>query len=314
MARLETVHWGSLDVGMDMKGAVAIPELSSDASPTESVDSALGDSPRPAGSSGKYLSYGGPGFSVASFDAVTGSFDRIPVPLPLSCGEMAEFVAFPQSPVLCMAVVGERQVWVGTKAGSLHVFELERNYRFSSHAITKLDSSVLCIASHHWSTCNASSEEMGLQAAMRSLRTEVLIGTSNSAVVIVSGETNPCGGLKNPSDSLRRARKVLNLGRPEEREGNVNCIAAANMTGGAETFWCSCGRNIVVFRKDGWEEIERLDGTLGHPKDEHTALKDSEIVQLVSSEPGMWSALSNSLTVSLWDIDTWTPKLHITCW
>jgi hypothetical protein len=298
---------------MDVKGAVAIPESSSVASPTESVDSALGDSPRPAGNSGKYLSYGGPGFSVASFDAVTGSFDRIPVPLPLRCGEMAGFVTFPQSPVLCMAVVGETQVWLGTKAGSLHVFELERSLRFSSHAITTLDSSILCITSHHWSTSDASSEEVGLQSATRSLRTDVLIGTSNSAVSIVSGEANPHGGLHSPGSSLRRARKVLNLGRQEEGEGNVSCIAAATMTSGVESFWCSCGRKIVVFRKDGWNEIARLDATLVHPKDEHTVLKDSESVQLVSSAPGIWSALSNSLTISLWDSDTWTPKLHITC-
>ena len=320
MARLEAAHWGSIDIGMDLKGAIAMPEPLSDTSPlspTDSVDSAIGHSPRPPGNSGKYLSYGGPGFSVASFDAVTGSVDRIPVPLPLTCAEVTEFVAFPQSPVLCMTVVGETQVWVGTKAGSLHVFELKPDLCFSSHAITMLDSSILCIASRHTSVGSPSSEEATLQSALRSLQADILLGSSNGVVTIISGEANPNGGLGNPSSNLRKARKVLHLRTQDERqdrERNVNCIAAVHTTGGGETFWCSYGRMVVVFHKDRWDEIGRLDGSLGHPQNQQAALKDSEIVQLVSSEHGVWSALSNSSTISLWDADTLAPKLRITCW
>ena len=330
MARLEPAHLGSIDVPMDLKGAVAIPEPSSDAqplSPTDSVDSAIGNSPRLVGHSGKYLSYGGPGFSVASFDAVTGAVDRIPVPLPLSCAEMAEFVAFPQSPVLCMSVVGETQVWAGTRTGSLHIFELEPNLRFSSHAITLLDSPVLCIASRDSSTagaCSPGDSGPDLHSALRSLHIDVLLGSSNGAVTVISGQATPNGGLKDPSNSLRKPRKVLSIGsievreeeeeEGEEAERNVNCIVAVHMTDGQEVFWCSYGRMVVIFSKDRWEEIGRLDGSLGHPKAQHAALKDSEIVQLVPSEHGVWSALSNSPTISLWDTVTLAPKLTIACW
>ena len=238
MARLEATHLGAVDIPMNLIGAVAIPEMCLDTStlsPTDSVDSAIGDSPRPAGNSGKYLSYGGPGFSVASFDGMTGSVERIPVPLPLSCAEIAEFVAFPQSPVMCMSIVGETQVWVGSE----------------------------------------------------------------------------------------KPRKVLDLTKHEEteegemgREKKVNCIAAVHMTDerGGQTFWCSYGRTIVIFHKDGWEEIGRLDSSLGHPEFQHTVPKDSEIVLLVNSEHGVWSALSNSPTVSLWDSNTMAPKINISCW
>lgn len=318
MARLEAAHWGSIDVGMDLNGTIAMPEPSSDTtplSPTDSVDSAIGHSPRPSCNSGKYLSYGGPGFSVAGFDAITGNVDRIPIPLPPASAEMTKLVAFPQSPVMCMAVVGETQVWVGTKAGSLHVFELSQDFRFTSHAITMLDSSILCITSQHSSIPNTSSqEEVTLQSAIRSLWTDILLGLSEGVVMIISGAADQNGGLRNPSSTLRKARKVLHLGREGEREGNVNCIAAVHMAGGGEAFWCSYGRMVVVFHKDGWNEFGRFDGSLGHHKPHRAVPKGSEIIQLVSSEHGVWSALTNSSTISLWDANILAPKLHITCW
>lgn len=320
MARLEAAHWGSMDIGMDLNGTVAIPEPLSDTfpfSPTDSVDSAIGQSPRPSGNSGKYLSYGGPGFSVATFDAITGNVDRIPIPLPLSSAEIAQSVAFSQSPVMCMAVVGETQVWVGTQAGSLHVLELNQDLRFTSHTITMLDRPILCIASQQ-STIPNSSEEVTLHSAVRSLHINILLGLSNGVVTIISGEASQNGGLRNPDCSLRKARKVLHLGREEEREGergrNVNCIAAVPMAGGVESFWCSYGRMVVVFHKDSWKEIGRLDVSQDHTTHQRASPEDSEVVQIVSSEHGVWSALTNLSTISLWDTDTLIPKLHITCW
>ena len=320
MARLEAAHWGSVDVGMGLNGAVAIPEPSADASPlspTDSVDSAIGHSPRPLGSSGKYLTYGGPGFSVAGFDAVTGNVDRIPIPLPLACAEVTDCVAFTQSPVLCLQAVGDTQVWVGTKAGSLHVFELKPDLRFSSHAITVLDSSILCITSRHAGSVRGG-EETSLQIALQSMRIDVLLGSSNGVVTIISGEANPNGGLRDPGNSLRKARKVLHLEEDgeqgDEGVGNVNCIVAVQTRGGGEVFWCSYGRKVVVFQRDGWDKIGRLDGSLGCPYDQLPALKEAEIIQLLPTEYGVWSGMSHSSTISLWDTDTLTPKLHITCW
>jgi hypothetical protein len=329
MARLESAHLGSVTVSMNVNGAVAVPEPSSDPpstfSPTSSLDSAIGDSPRPAGSSGKYLTYGGPGFSVAGFDAVTGSVDRIPVPLPLSYAELAECVAFPQSTVLCVSVVGETQVWVGTEAGSLHVFELGRNLRFASHSVTTLDGSLLCIASRHpnGADSSAAGEDTGLQLALRSLRIDVLLGSSNGAVAIISGEAGPSGGLKNPNTALRKPRKVVDLGEreergTEEREGEggrrVNCIIAVQTAEAGEVFWCTYGRAIVVIQREGWEETDRFDGAVGHSSEQISAPKDSEVVRLLPSEHGVWSALSHSSTITLWDTEQLAPKLTITCW
>ena len=328
MSRLESAHLGSVPVSMNVNGAVAVPELSSDPlstfSPTSSLDSAIGDSPRPAGSSSKYLAYGGPGFSIASFDAVTGSVDRIPVPLPLSYAELAECVAFPQSTVLCVSVVGETQVWVGTEAGSLHVFELGRNLRFSSHSVTTLDGSLLCIASRQPNgDVSSPGDDTRLQMALQNQKINVLLGSSNGAVAIVSGEAVPSGGLKDPGTVLRKPRKVLHLGEREERgreeeeeegERRVNCIVAAQTPESGEVFWCSYGRMIVVIERDGWEETDRFDGSRGHYPDSTPPPKDSEITQLLSSEQGTWSALSHSSTITLWDTEQLTPKLTIACW
>lgn len=317
MARLEPAHWTSLDVGMALNGAVAMPEGALDSSPlspTDSVDSAIGHSPRPPGNSGKYLTYGGPGFSVGSLDAVKGSADRIPVPFPRlpSCAETADYVAFTRSPVQCAATVGENQVWVGTEAGSLHVFELNGDCQFSSHAFTTLDSCVLCILPRYASLTDSLSEAS--LSPSRSSRIDVLIGSSSGVVTIISGETNPRGGLRDPSTGLRRARKVLHLESKAEKEGgSVNCIAAVS-SAGRETFWCGYGKKIVVLRRGDWEEMNRLDGTLISSNKQLVVPDKAEVVKLLSSEQGVWSSLSFSPTVSLWDTATCKPKLHINCW
>ena len=314
MARLEPANWTSLDVGMALNGAIPMPEDASPLSPTDSLDSAIGHSPRPPGNSGKYLTYGGPGFSVGRLDAVKGSADRIPVPFPRlpSCAETADYVAFTQSPVQCAAAVGENQVWVGTEAGSLHVFELNRDCQFSSHAFTTLDSSVLCILPRYTSLTDSLSEAS--VSLSRSSRMDVLIGSSSGVVTIVTGETNPRGGLRDPSTGLRRARKVLHLESETEEEGKgVNCIAAVSLAG-RETFWCGYGKKIVVLGRGNWEENHRLDGTLVSSNEQLVIPDKAEVVKLLSSEQGVWSSLSFSSAVSLWDTDTLKPKLHINCW
>ena len=320
MARLEEAHLGRVSLPLDVAGAVAIPEPSSDVpatfSPTSSLDSAIGDSPRPAGNSGKYIAYGGPGFSLACFDAVTGNAERIPVPLPLSCAQLADCITFTQSRVLCAAVVGETQVWVGTETGSLHVFELSRHLRFSSHSVTTMDGSLLCIASqlpNTGSLVTSTEEEVGLQSALRDLRIDILLGTSNGAVAIISGEAEPSGGLREPGSALRKPRKVLYLSDREGEEArNVNCIAATQNAKGDEVFWCSYGKMIVVLSRDGWQELGRVDGSVGLSKSQSSL--SEEIAQLVASEHGMWSALSLSSSVTLWDTELLTQKLTIACW
>ena len=147
------------------------------------------------------------------------------------------------------------------------------------------------------------------------MRIEILLGTSNGAVAIISGEAVPGGGLKNPQTALRKPRKVLHLGEREgggEVQGRVNCIAIAQTAGGEEVFWCSYGKMIVVLCRDGWEEMGRVDGSTGHSVTQSST--DLEVVQLVPSDHGMWSAVSLSSTITLWDTELLTHKLTITCW
>ena len=329
MARLESTSWCSQPVGMKINGTLNIPEAALAAeppsiaiaspvefritsqtfSPTDSVDSAFVSRPTssvstatPNGhqlfqdrleyctwSSRKHLLYGAPGFSVAVLDSVTGSIDHLPVPMV----ENAEDTNFSQSEVLCMSIIGESQVWAGTDSGSLHIFDLMPDLRFSKHSYTSLTDPILCITSRQ-------------QISERAALADVLLGSPYGNLTILSGELDERGGLKN---ALKCPRKMLQLGSQTE-EGcstSINCITPV----GQDTYWCGCGGDIVVLRRSDWKELARIDGKCtsqpleGHPM--HT-------VQLLSSEYGVWSCLSHSSTITLWDTKDYSTKLHITCW
>ena len=336
-------------MGMTLNGAIALPDDAGPFSPTRSVDSALGFSPRPAGHSCRYLTYGGSGFSLGTLDAATGSVDRIPVPLPRlpTYAEAADYVAFTQSPVVSAAVLGESQLWVGTEAGSLHVFELkqEPQLQLSTHAFTSLDSSVLFIFPSY--TILAESQTQASFVSGR--RLDIVMGSSSGIVTIITGEMNSKGGLQDPSTALQRARKVVDLedkmeeeeeeeedvvvegieerdgegrevvpgevkeenkGKEEEGRESVKCITAVS-TSGEDTVWCGYGKKIVILRRSNWMEVCRWDGC---PRGERDRWDMAQVVKLVSSEQGVWSALSYSSSVTLWDPDSLQRKLHITCW
>ena len=333
---------------MTLNGAVALPDDTGPFSPTRSVDSALGLSPRPVGHSCRYLTYGGSGFSLGTLDAATGSVDRIPVPLPRlpTYAEATDYVAFAQSPVVSAAVLGESQVWVGTEAGSLHVFELkqEPQLQLSTHAFTSLDGSVLFIFPSYSGLAESQTEASFISGR----RLDIVMGSSSGIVTVISGEMNPKRELRDPSSALQRARKVVyledkmeeeeeeeeedvvvegieerdgegrevipgemkeNKGKEEEGKRSVNCITAVSMSG-EDTVWCGYGKKIVILRRSNWMEVCRWDGC---PRGERIRRDKAQVVKLVSSEQGVWSALSYSSSVTLWDADSLQQKLHITC-
>ena len=275
-------------------------------SPTESLDSVFASRPTSSipWSYHKHLIHGGPGFSIGILDSTNGHVDHIPVPVPsLPTTEISENLNFSLSEVSCMAVVGESQVWVGTESGRLHVFDLTPELRLSRHLYTSLTGPILCIATR----------QMTERYRSQDSQMEVLLGSPYGTVTIISAELDERGGLKNP---LKGLRKLIQLGNSEEEECSVDCIAHVNSSG-TETYWCSCKDNIVILRRSNWKEIRRVDGRGNAPIQPYGDAP--HVTHLVSSECGVWSCLSHSSTVLLWDTKElatkeFVPKLQVTCW
>ena len=320
MTKLESVNWGAQTVHMKVRGFLSVPETALKAKPQDSLPSPVGLEPlsssptespdsafasRPSSlmlwSSHKYLIHGGPGFSIGILDSITGNVDRVPVPMPsLSNTENPSCDCFSFSEVSCMAVAGESQVWVGTESGSLHVFDLTSELRLSTHQYTNLTDPILCIATRQ------TAERTDLQDS----RTEVLLGSPCGTVTIISREVDESGGLRNP---LKGLRKFIQLGNGEEEGCSVDCIVHVNCSG-TETYWCSCGKDIVILNRSTWKEMGRIDGTSSEQTQPYC--DGSHITHLVNSECGVWSCCSHSSTLLLWDTNKvgQKPKLQVTCW
>ena len=196
-----------------------------------------------------------------------------------------------------MVLVGESQVWVGTESGSLHVFDLTPDLRLSRHQYTSLTAPILCITTR----------QVAERARSHDSRTEVLLGSLSGTVTIINADLDERGGLKNP---LKGLRKLIQLSSGEE-ECSVDCIVHVNCSG-TETYWCSCKDSIVILSRSNWKEIGRVDGRGNAPIQPYGDAP--HVTHLVSSECGVWSCISHSSTVLLWDTKEFAPKLQVTCW
>ena len=280
-------------------------------SPTPSIDSGRSTScvlsPSP-----KYLIHGGPGFSLALLDSTAGTTQHLPVPVPTPPSrDIAITDNFSLSEVLCASFAGDAQIWVGTETGSLHVFDLTPELRLCSHAYTKFPDSISCIVARQPSLMDESLPVINGSLVRRPRsKTEVLIGSSNGNLTIIAGEGNERGGLKNP---FKCPRKVIQLG-DFEKGGSfcVNNIALVSCSSG-DTYWCGCGTSIVVLQHSDWRQVRRLDGCAGLPTMSEELLETVHISQLMVTEVGVWSSISHSSTVVLWDSETFDVKLEITC-
>ena len=318
---------------MKVKGSINIPELAgpslsisdsdplsqlgqeedciSPFSPTPSVDSGCSTcsvmTPSP-----KYLVHGGPGFSLGLLDSTTGTTKHLPVPvLAQSTMESSPCDSFSLSEVLCTSFAGDSQIWVGTEVGSLHTFELTAEMRLSNHAYTKLPDSVTCIT-----TGQLSLREDSLPVVNGSLlrglknKAEVLVGSSNGNLTIIVGEANERGGLRNP---LKSPRKVIQLGDIDAGGSILISSIAPVSTSLEDTYWCGCGSEIVILRRSNWREVDRLNGCAGLPTLSAQLSQQVHISQLLATEVGVWSSISHSSTVVLWDSESHCAKLNITC-
>ena len=316
---------------MKVKGSVNIPEMTSPSSPhsdprnqhsaeddhtgpfspTPSVDSGRSTS-NVLGPSPKYLLHGGPGFSLGVLDSTAGTTEHLPVPVPsFSNMDIPTCDNFSLSEVLSASFAGDAQIWVGTETGSLHVFDLAPDLRLSSHAYTKLPDPVSCISTRQPGVLEQSLPVVN-GSLVRGVRTkmEVLVGSSNGNLTVIIGEANERGGLRNP---LKCPRKVIQLGGFEEGGSmSVSSIALVHCSG-EDTYWCGCGASIVIIRRSDWREVVRLDGCAGLPVLSDELSRQVHISQLLATEVGVWSCISHSSTVLLWDSEEFTPKLKITC-
>ncbi len=312
MSRLEKTVWKQTEIPLAICGTINLPEITNlsplsdpllrdevliddNLSPTLSIDSGRSTSTE-VWPSHKYMLYGGPGFSIATLDSSTGSINQIPVPVPLSSPSDSPRTQFSLSTVTALDVVGDCQVWAGTESGSLHILELNSEHRFHGHSLTNLSDSITCIHSRQ------RSNSPGQQS-----RVDVLIGGSNGNLTILSGQTNHRKGLKN---SLKSTRKVLPLGG---FGGNkmINSLTFVTCEG-VEMCWCACGMDIVILRCSDWNELARFNAHSDSPPDE--LVSSVAVSSLLSCETGVWSSLSKSSAVTLWDKQKLSPKMTIVCW
>ena len=249
----------------------------------------------------RLLACGGPGFSLAAIDCETGSTDQLSVPFPQEQLDLSpeEVTAFTFHDITSMEIVGERQLWAGTSSGTLHIFELTSSLRLQQHSLVKINEPILCIASRpmeHVFPSESPITSCGPQM-------EVLLGIPHGYTVILEGAADRQGRLQ---DVLNLSRKVVRF-TDSSTDCAVNCIV--HVSAESENYWCSCGSNIVILQRCGWKKLPQMNAKLDHFV---SSPSHPEVTQLLSSEWGVWSCLSHSSTITLWDKETCSVKLNIT--
>lgn len=332
MSRIERVPLKCEALSMKIRGSINIPEVavppSTEVPLTPSLEELPSEPPpfsptsedsgRWTGTalwpSTKYFVYGSPGFSIGILDSTTGSLEQLPVPVPtLSFLEAADASNFSLSEVTTLSLAGECQVWAGTETGSLHVFDLTPGPRLSNHGYSKLPDPVLCLRTEP--LVPGRDATLSSKERLPLMRTEVLVGSSNNTLTVISGEADERGGLRNVA---RCPRKVLQLGRSfegdESKNNGVRCIALVSSLAGAleECYWCGCGPSIVILRRSNWKVLKVLD------KFDGLASVDTSgdamcVSQLEATEFGVWCSVLQSPTMLLWDAKDFTLKMKISC-
>ena len=241
----------------------------------------------------KFILSGGPGFSLALLDSCAGSVDRLPVPLPAKFGPLTDVAAMTNAEILCISLVGDTQLWAGTESGGLHVYELSSELRLTNALYSSVEGPILCICGY-----------------VNRPTTDVVIGTFNGNILILSGPSDDRGGLRDP---FKNPRTVVPLGHSDGESvtaSGVNSIVPVHCSD-KDTFWCACGGNIVIVTgtRSNWKELRRLDCRPPAVNCPHNA----EVVQLVSTDSGVWSCLSKCSVISLWNTKTFSAHFHFAC-
>ncbi len=302
-------------------------------SPTLSIDSGrwTGTALWP---STKYFVHGGPGFSIGILDSSTGLLERLPIPVPtLSFLESPDLSNFSLSKVTCLVLAGESQVWAGTEAGSLHVFDMVPGPRLTNHAYSKLPDPITLLKTEQVMVTSPTSPSSSLSSRESStrhsllMRTEVLAGSPNGNLTIISGESDERGGLRNVDKS---PRKVLPLRGFGDEYPGIHCTALVSTARSRDDcYWCGCGHMIIILRRIDWKILGRLDGGgvdgIGNGnhmlagmeengRDGNDAVeRECYVSQLVATELGVWSTVTKSSTLLLWHPKTFSSAMRISC-
>ena len=328
MSRLEKISLKCESLSMQVRGSLNIPESSFPPLPSSSVSSSTEEVPgedafSPTNSvdsgrwtgtslwpSNKYFVYGGPGFSIGILDSTNGSLERLPIPVPTpSLLEAADASNFSLSTVTCLTLAGGSQVWAGTGTGSLHVFDLSTQYgapRLMNHGYSKLPEAVTCLRAEQLPSGRAMSL---LGKERRSLKTEVLVGSANNTLTVISGEADERGGVRNVAGC---PRKVIHLQyRSEEGGGSCDGVHSIVLVRSHldECCWCACGPSIVILKRSNWNIFKTLEQSDGLPSDSVSGY----VSHLEPTDYGVWCTVNLSPTVTLWDTTSFAQKLKISC-
>ena len=283
---------------------------------------AISPQPLPPFTSQHLVASGGCGFSIGVVN-VGGDdecVEQLSIPVPSELEEMIDSALLQEdditqsvelmssltsSSILSMSVIGENQLLIGTDIGTLHSFEIsvsKLKCKLQQHMYIKLNEPILCITSHMLTTVFSSVATTTDQCSI----SEILLGVPYGYIIILRGKIDRKGRLK---DSLSKlSRRIVRLSN-SPIDCAVNCIIQCMSEKDNETYWCACGGNIIVLRSTDWQRVSLMDTRNGLSDG-----KLQEVIQLLNTDIGVWSALSHSTTVTLWDKDSYSPKLQLTYW
>ena len=199
----------------------------------------------------------------------------------------------------------------GTNNGTVHCFELTPELRLKNHAFITINEPILCISSRSIQSVFPPIIHPSSSLPSTSLTTEVLIGVPYGYIIVLAGESDSKGRLKQPINKLSSRRIVRFTNSPVDCA--VKCIAHVRTDNNEEYYWCGCGGSIVVISSSDWKKVRQFNARVGS---RHASIKEpfQDIQQLLVTEVGVWSCVSDSSTVCLWDKTSYSLKLHLSYW
>lgn len=249
---------------------------------------------------GKLLALGGPNFSVALLSPENGELERIPIPLAKSQASVEmDPMGFATSSITCAHIVGDRQIWIGTEQGTLHVFDFcPLSNTLANHQFVDMKEKALCISSRTAKRSNGREE------------VEAVVGFPHGYMVAFTGALNGSGGLEN---LLTAQRHVVRLIPPNSKQASslspVTNVLYISSSVCSETYWCMCGEKLIVLNATTWQQEKEMSVT-----QQASAFYSQQSSVLVDSEVGVWCALSSSPCVTLWNKTTYAMEAQVATW
>lgn len=221
--------------------------------------------------------------------------------------------AFTMANIQSSLISGENQLWVGTEKGTLHSLDLSREstgFKLKNHQCIGLNVPILTLAvrapnSAHSSVSSSPTSTLRGEGA----RGEVLVGTPYGYTVVFEGLVERDGRFKEHLNKL--SQRIIRLSN-SPTDCSVHCIAHVPLEGQCDTYWCSFGGNIGIFRGGDWCKLGSLDARDGLHLS--ATRNRSEVNQLIVCDVGVWTSIAHCTTVVLRDKNDFSPKVQLTYW